>query len=55
MTCGWNIGEPEVTDLGGFSGTAENFLSENYPDASSFRVQVNQTIGNIHLDGRWSA
>jgi len=55
ITCGWNPGTPEVTDLGGFSGTPENFLSDNYPGGSSFRVQVNQTLGNIRVDGRWAA
>ena len=55
ITCGWNLGTPEVTDLGGFSGTPENFLSDNYPGGSSFRVQVNQTLGNIRVDGRWAA
>jgi hypothetical protein len=54
VTCGWNLGEPEVLDNGGFSGTPENFLSDNYPGGSRFRVQVNQTIGNIQVDGRWT-
>lgn len=55
VTCGWNLGEPEVVDLGGFSGTPVSFQSDNYPDSARFQVQVNQTIGNIHVDGRWSA
>lgn len=55
VTCGWNLGEPEVTDRGGFSGTPASFASDNYPSASRFRVQVNQTLGNIHLDGSWTA
>ena len=55
ITCGWNLGEPEVTDRGGFSGTPASFASDNYPSDTRFRVQVNQTLGNIHLDGRWTA
>lgn len=53
VTCGWNLGEPVVTDLGGFSGTPSSFTSDNYPSSSRFQVQVNQTIGNIRVDGRW--
>jgi hypothetical protein len=54
VTCGWNLGEPEVVDLGGFNGTPTMFQSDNYPGSARFRVQVNQTIGNIQVDGRWT-
>ena len=54
VVCGWNIGQPEVVDLGGFEGTAAEFRSQNYPGGDPFNVQVNETIGNILLEGRWS-
>jgi hypothetical protein len=54
VVCSWNLGEPDVVDLGGFGGTAASFRSQNYPSADLFRVQVNQTLGNIHVGGRWS-
>lgn len=55
VVCGWDIGQPEVVDLGGFEGTAAEFRSQNYPGSDPFNVQVNETIGNILLEGRWSA
>lgn len=55
VVCGWDIGQPEVVDLGGFEGTAAEFRSQNHPGSDPFNVQVNETIGNIRLEGRWSA
>ncbi len=54
VTCGWSLGDPRVVDRGGFSGTPTSFSSDNYPSDSHFRVQVNQTIGNIRVNGRWT-
>ncbi|MDW5563127.1 MAG: hypothetical protein SA339_07860 [Methanomassiliicoccus sp.] len=54
VTCGWDLGTPQAVNLGGFDGTPANFQSHNYPSEDRFRVQVNQTLGNIHLDGSWT-
>lgn len=54
VVCYWTLGEPKVVDLGGFDGTASAFQSDNYPEGDWLRVQVNQTLGNIHVEGRWT-
>ncbi|MBI0583498.1 MAG: hypothetical protein ISF22_04640 [Methanomassiliicoccus sp.] len=52
--CSWSLGEPEMIDRGGFGGTPLWFQSDNYPDGALFSAQVNQTLGNIVVEGRWT-
>jgi hypothetical protein len=53
-TCEWSIGEPKVVNLGGFGGDAERFCSDNHPSPDRFDAQLNNTVGNVLMEGRWT-
>jgi hypothetical protein len=48
------INEAQLINSGGFSGNVLNFHSTNYPTSNHFNVQVNNTIGGIIVDGKWT-
>jgi hypothetical protein len=55
VRCVWQIGEPEVIDLGGFTGDPLSFHSINHPTGTLFAAEANCSLGNIAVEGRWVA